>query len=325
MQIPSDFSALIAESRAKHIAPAIGATWVGSDGILALTAHGALPSAKTPQWHIGSCTKAMTATVFARLVDRGLIRFETTLAEALPDLAERMAPGFHETPMHAILTHSAGIAKNPAQSTFRALRRSTASVVAQRRFVVTDALKESPKPERGYSNLGYIVLGAVIEQVTGQTWEAALAKEIMIPLGISRFGHGAPGLDHPAGHYRTGEFWTRDRSDNPTAYGPAGRVNLALEEWGRFIRAHLRKSDFLTDSSRTRLHTPAENGFAMGWIATSRGGKRLLLHTGSNNAWFAQATLLPDHGVGFGIVCNAYDPMIERAVEDLSLDLIDWL
>ncbi len=325
MEIPSDFSALIAESRAKHIAPAIGAVWINSDATLNLAMHGALPIAKTPQWHIGSCTKAMTATLFARLVDQSLIRFDTTLANALPDLAARMTPEFRKIPMHALLTHSAGIATNPSQSTFRALRRSSAPAPAQRRFLVADALKEKPNPDNGYSNLGYIVLGAVIEQATGQSWESMIAKEIMIPLSISRFGFGTPGSEHPAGHYRTGNTWTEDRSDNPKAYGPAGRVNLALSEWGRFLRAHLNQSHLLSTATRSRLHHPASNGFAMGWIATSRRGKRLLFHTGSNNAWFAQATLLPDYGIGLGIVCNAYEPSIERAVSDLTLELIDQL
>ncbi len=325
METPSDFNAIIAESRAKHIAPAIGATWVSVEDGLSITMHGGLPKAKTPRWHIGSCTKAMTATLFARLVDQSLIRFDTTLADALPDLAAGMMPEFRDMPMHTLLTHSAGIATNPSRSTFRALRRSSASATAQRRFLVADALKEAPTKGNGYSNLGYIVLGAVIEHVTGQSWETMIAKEIMIPLGISRFGFGSPSFEHLAGHYRTGRTWTEDRSDNPEAYGPAGRINVALEEWGRFLRAHLNKSGFLSDLAKSHLHTPASNGFAMGWIATSRYGKRLLFHTGSNNAWFAQATLLPDDGVGLGIVCNAYDASVERAVSDLTFELIDQL
>ncbi len=323
MLMPADFSAYVAESRAKHIAPAIGAVWIGADGTLPLALHGALPPAAGPQWHIGSCTKAMTATVFGRLVDRGLISFDTTLAEALPPLADRMAGAYRDIPMHALLTHSSGIARDPAQSTFRALRRSTAPAAAQRLFLVEAALKEPPDLKQGYSNIGYITLGAVIERISNRSWEATLTREVMIPLGIARFGFGPPGLSQMSGHRRIKSVWHEERVDNPVAYGPAGRVHLALEEWGRFLRAHARPSIVLSEATRQRLHTPAKNGFAMGWLATHRRGRRVLLHTGSNTAWFAQATLLPDQGVGLGIVCNAFDPKIERAVGDLSRDLID--
>jgi len=49
----------------------------------------------------------------------------------------------------------------------------------------------------------------------------------------------------------------------------------------------------------------------------------VLTHTGSNTAWFAQATLLPEQGVALGIVCNAFDERVEKAVTDLTHDLID--
>ena len=322
METPPNFSARIAESRAKHIAPAIGAVWVGRDGTLPIAMHGALPSTGTPHWHIGSCTKAMTASIIGRLVDQGRIRFETTLAEALPELINRMAPAFRDTPLSAVLTHSAGIIRDPADSTFRALRRSTASASAQRLFLAGEALQSPPQTNRGYSNLGYIITGAIIEKITGRTWEAALSREVMIPLGIARFGFGVPGPSHPVGHHRLDDTWQQNRNDNPAAYGPAGRVNLALEEWGRFLRAHVRQTSFLSDATRRQLHHPANNGFAMGWLSTIRNGERMLVHTGSNTAWFAQATLLPDSGIGLGIVCNAYDEKVERAVGDLSMDLI---
>jgi CubicO group peptidase (beta-lactamase class C family) len=323
MQTPADFSAHIAESRAKHIAPAIGAVWVANDGTLPTAMHGALPSLSMPHWHIGSCTKAMTATVFGRLVDRGLIGFETPLGDVLPERADQMTRAFRTMPMHAFLTHSSGIARDPAPSTFRALRRSNASATAQRLFLVADALKEQPKPDRGYSNLGYILLGAVIERVTGQSWEAALTRDVMIPLGIARFGFGPPNPLHLTGHRRLGKIWWPERGDNPQAYGPAGRVNLALVEWGRFLRAHFAGSPMLSPSTRERLHRPAKNGFAMGWLSRSYNGKRMLLHTGSNTAWFAQATLFPEQQVGIGVVCNAFDASVERAVGDLSTELID--
>lgn len=323
MEAPPDFSDRIAESRAKHIAPAIGAVWIGVQGQIQTVSHGAMPSRGTSHWHIGSCTKAMTATLFARLVDRDLISFDTTLAEALPDLAGQMSPAFRNVRMRALLTHRAGVIRDPADSTFRALRRSNAPVDAQRRFLIVNALREVPRPQIGYSNVGYILLGAVIEKITGRTWESALAHDVFIPLGISRFGFGSPGARHLSGHRRIAGNWQQDRNDNPEAYGPAGRVNLALDEWGRFLRAHLQSTGFLSETARKTLHVAAEKTYAMGWLKRGRFGEPALLHTGSNTAWFAQATLLPARGAAVAIVCNAYDARVEQAVGELTDSLID--
>ncbi len=322
--MPRDFDALIAESRAKHIAPAIGAVWIGSDKTISLAMHGKLPSTGPLRWHIGSCTKAMTATVLARLADRQRIDFGTPLQQALPAIADRMHPDFRDIPLSAVLTHNAGLEKNPARSTFRALYRSTAPLPAQREFLAEQALSVKPLKQNIYSNLGYIIAGAVIEAATGQTWEHALATEVMIPLGIAYLGSGPPAPGNLSGHYRTGKTWISDRVDNPEAYGPAGRINLALEEWGRFLRVHLHPGSFLSRTVLAQLHEPSHHGFAMGWLVSkNRWNKQVLTHTGSINTWFAQATLLPEHGFGFGIVCNAYDASVERAVTDLSRDLMD--
>jgi len=323
MEIPYDFDDRISESRAKHLSPAIGAVWVGSRGSLHTTKHGLLPPNPAPRWHLGSCTKALTATLFARLVDRGRVTFETSLGDVLPDMAMQMAPAFRDMPLHALLTHSAGVTKNPAPSTFRALRRSNAPMIAQRRFIASHALKEMPRLDIGYSNVGYILVGTVIEKLTGRPWETSLQNEVLGPLGISEFGFGSLGDGHPSGHRRLHANWQPERSDNPKAYGPAGRINLSLRGWGHFLNAQLRPNGFISAEALRRLHTPAQNGFAMGWRGGSTSSGSILTHTGSNTAWFAQATLLPERGVALGIVCNAFDERVEKAVGDLTRDLLD--
>ncbi len=322
MEIKREFDAWIIASRANSLVPAIGAVWVGSRGTLHSTMHGMLPRERIPRWHLGSCTKAFTATLFARLVERGRIGFETTLAEALPDLASQMTPVFQQTSVHTLLTHTAGVARDPALSTFRALRRSKASIIAQRRLIVSHALRETQHLDTGYSNLGYILVGAVIEEITGRPWEISLQQEVFDPLGISHFGFGGLGAGHLMGHRRLGEVWWPDRTDNPEAYGPAGRVNLSLRDWGHFLNAQLRPQGFISEAAQLRLHTPARNGFGMGWRAGSTAGRKYLTHAGSNTAWFARATLLPEQGVALGIVCNAFDERVEKAVDDLSRELI---
>ncbi len=61
------------------------------------------------RWHIGSCTKAFTATMIARLVEQRVMRFEDTLAESLPQLAKGMNPAYRGITVNQLLSHTAGL------------------------------------------------------------------------------------------------------------------------------------------------------------------------------------------------------------------------
>ena len=166
-------------------------------------------------------------------------------------------------------------------------------------------------------------MGAVIEQIIGRSWEIGLRDEVLNPLGISPYGFGDLGAGHLTGHRRAGPIWWPERMDNPEDYGPAGRVSLSLRGWGHFLNAHLRPNGFLSGATVRRLHTPTRNEFAMGWRGEAASGRRLLMHTGSNTAWFAQAALVPEQGIAVGVVCNAFDKRVEKAVGELTRALIN--
>lgn len=322
MEIPLNFETRIAESQAAELVPAIGVVWVGPSGNAYTAMLGKLPRDPIPRWHLGSCTKALTATLIARLVDQGRISFDATLAEALPDMAAQMSLAFRETPIHALLTHSAGVVRDVQTDAFEALHHAKTPVIEQRRSIVAETLSDDPRSDGGYSNVGYVILGAVIEKITGTSWEMSLQREVFDPLGIASFGFGGLGAKQLSGHLRAGEIWWPFRGDNPEAYGPAGRVSLSLSDWGYFLNAHLRPGTFLDTETLRRLHTAAHSDYAMGWRREEASGDPILTHAGSNTAWFAQATLVSARGIALGVVCNAFDQRVEKAVGDLTRDLL---
>lgn len=274
----------------------------------------------TDAWHVGSCTKAMTATVLARLEGRGLVDTGGTLADHLPDIADGMHPVFAAMPLRRVMTHMAGIRANPHWSVFRRLRQARVGAVEQRLLLSRHALAETPSGAPRYSNLGYIVLGAVIEQAANAPWETVMRTELFEPLGMDGAGFGAP--ESIRGHLRERGCWvaqsTGPRGDNPLAYGPAGRVHLSLADWGRFLALHLGggPSLYLPDSALAALHRADSNGYASGWgTGTIPGdGRPLLRHTGTNTLWFADARLVPEAGMGVAVVCNAFSEVLRDAV-----------
>ena len=285
------------------------------------------PATVADPWHIGSCTKAMTATVLARLQARGLVEPGAELGEALPGVP--MHPACATLPLRAVLRHEAGLRRDPHRSVFARLRATRAPIVEQRRHIATLALAERPLAGSGYSNLGYIVLGAVIEAATGLSWERAVAREVFAPLGMQGAGTGAPPPPAPVGHVEHAGRWQArppgPGADNPPLYGPAGRVHLPLADWARFAAVHLRAGPpgYLSPALLEEMHRAGRGGFAAGWrVEAAAGGDTVLRHTGTNTMWFADIRLMPGAGIGVAVTCNAYGPALGAHVSAFADTLL---
>ena len=161
--------------RQKFNVPAMAAVVVTSNGIKFVGAVGVrkrgteIPVGLDDLWHLGSDGKAMTSTLMARLVERGQLKWDTTLAEVFPDLAPQMNPDFRKVTLLQLLSHRAGLPAN-----IDLVQYLGNDVQALRLRVVRDELAKVPSSKPGtkfaYSNVGYIIAGAVVEKTTGQPW-----------------------------------------------------------------------------------------------------------------------------------------------------------
>lgn len=272
-------------------------------------------------WHIGSDGKAMTATLVARLVENGELKWDTTMQEVFGASAKSFHPQAQEITIQQLLSHTAGQASNPSEALRNdAHRAGDRGIRKQRMKVVEEALKQAPVSEPGtkflYSNTGYIIAGAVVEEVLGMPWEKAIEQEVFSPLGIKSPGFGAPaGTSQPRGHHVSpdGERKPVDQGyagDNPAIYGPAGGIHLSLADWMVFLQdqmlGHQGKGKLLKAMTYRKLHQPVLGSYAMGWLVGD--GGKLLQHDGSNTYWYATVTLHLDKGRGTVAVANDADP-----------------
>ena len=210
----ADIAARLRESRAAHLAPGVGALLLGPRGtVVAVAGRASAAGARAVDlgapWHLGSCTKAMTATLLARLAEAGILSIDATLGAIWPTMP--MHPGYRDVTLGALARHHGGVPRDPPVTSFAALRRSGAPVTAQRMLLVRQTLRNPPRPDAGYSNLGYILLGAAIETALGRSWEAALAAEVFAPLGIGGHGFGAPPLPMTGHRRQIGRASCRER------------------------------------------------------------------------------------------------------------------
>lgn len=273
---------------------------------------GADPVRAGDTWHIGSCSKAMTATVIARLVERGALAWATTLETLLPDLAEGMRPAYREVTLIDLLSHRAGLPENLPIERVLAYFDDDRPLPAQRLDYARQALGEAPaKAPRTafvYSNSGYVIAGLAAERASGQPWEHLVRVELFDPLGLRSAGLGATGPGQPTGH-EGGRPSTGPRSGNPAVLAPAGDVHISLEDWAVFVIDQMRgetgNGRLLQPQTYRLLHTPVTGTrSALGW-GVRDGTAAMLTHTGSDGAWFAAVAMVPSKGNAVLVAANA--------------------
>jgi CubicO group peptidase (beta-lactamase class C family) len=315
-----DLAPTLEPLRAQHDLPSLAGAVVRGGELVALGATGTrvrgedIPVTANDRYHLGSCTKAMTATLVALAVEDGLLAWDTTMAEAFP--AVDVDPGYASITISALLSHSGGA---PGDIDLLPWLDRTDPLPAQRRDFAAEVLASPPGAVAGeftYSNAGYMIVGAILEARTGLAWEALMEQRLFAPLGMSSCGFGAPGTagqtDEPWGHQGTTPIPPGPASDNPPVLGPAGTVHCALADWARFAALHLAgargESDFLSADSFAHLQTPlpdADPPYAAGWLSIDTVFGPAIWHNGSNTIWFAQIAIVPDQNLALLSATNS--------------------
>jgi CubicO group peptidase (beta-lactamase class C family) len=233
-------------------------------------------------WHIGSNAKAMTATLCAIAVERGLLEWD----DVVP-----------------YLSHSAGILPLEEDEDFVDVPEDRAAAA---QWLLAQPRLEEPR----YSNGGYCVAAWLLEQAAGATWELLLHDWLAEPLGID-LRVGWP--DDIDGHYeRDGELVRHDRSDGYVlhpAIRPAGDVNATIGDYARFVQLHLRgllgDAELLTHESFVKLHTPAHKNVALGWGVQQWEGAETHAHSGSADTFYCVVVLQPERELAAAAVTNS--------------------
>jgi D-alanyl-D-alanine carboxypeptidase len=343
----ADLASVLEPIRARNGLPGLAAAVIAGDRVAAIGAVGVrksgdpTPVAPGDAWHLGSDTKAMTATLFALYVDEGKIAFTTTLAQAFPGWASKMDPAYRHVTMQTLLAHRGGLSHDVPADVFANVPRTGGESRAARLAAIQAALERPPElpPDTTYlySNAGYMILGAALEELTDTSWESLMRARLFEPLGMTSCGFGppaAPGqVDQPWPHrVVAGELEpmpTGPDADNPPALGPAGTVHCSLADWGKFVAMHLAgargESTFLSAASFEKLHTPHPGEeYAGGWLVTERPWAHgvALTHKGSNGMWFANVWLAPGLDRAFLVATNRGDAAAAQATDEVVGKLV---
>jgi CubicO group peptidase (beta-lactamase class C family) len=309
--------------------------WVGAVGVRKRGTE--IPVRLDDLWHLGSDGKAMTSTLIARLVERGQLTWNTALAEVFPDLAPQMNPEFRKVTLLELLSHHAGLPANLDRAKY--LGNDVASLRLRAvRQVLSKKPESTPGSKYAYSNLGYIIAGAVVERITGKTWEQAIADEVFEPLRMKSAGFGGTGtrgqIDQPWPHTDDGKPTAENGPDmdNPPVMGPAGRIHSSIQDWARFVGDQLRGGrgtpGLLKAESYQKLQTPPFGGdYALGWNVVQRSwaGGKALNHGGDNTMNFANVWVAPDRNFAILVCVNQSGNKAFQATDAAVGAMIDLL
>jgi CubicO group peptidase (beta-lactamase class C family) len=325
----NSLESILAPIRDTNQFPAMGAAVVVGDqpAVIQVIGHrkadNPTPVTETDQWHIGSCTKSMTASLAAMLVEEGKLRWDMTLPELFPALASDMNPEWKTATLEQLLCNHGGVPTDLNENGLwsRLWDRADKPPIEQRAYLARELLThQKPAAPPGskyiYSNAGFALVGHAIELQLGIPWEQALTERLFKPLGMDSAGFGAPAslgkIDQPWGH--NGKDFIPvppgPGSDNPAAIGPGATVHCSLSDLAKYATWHLNgargKATLLKPETFKRLHTAfGQDNYAMGWIVTWRswGGSNILTHTGSNNMFYTVIWIAPEKNFAV-IVCT---------------------
>ena len=320
---------------------------IAAEAVIGVRAVGqSKPATLNDRWHIGSDTKAFTATLIARLVEQGVMHFEDTLADSFPAFAKEMNPAYQSVTVSQLLNHTAGLptlTDDKDMPSFLALIKDSKDVREQRSIVARKYLTEPPASKIGvyeYSNLGFIIAGAIAEKHTGKSWENLIRTQIFKPLGIKNAGFGNPAkpgkVDQPWGHKESSDALfaldpAHPDSNNPAVIGPAGTISIGLRDWMLFAQDHLDgvngRGKLLKTETYRILHTPVTENYTYGWgVKLGPDGAPLLLtHSGSNGFWVADIRIMPKHNIITLVVSNAGNEAANEAIVHIGKPLKDRL
>lgn len=312
----AELRALLEKAQTRHDVPALAAGMLlaGERRLAAVGVRKRGAEAKATAddlWHIGSNTKPITALLIALLIDLGLLDWDTPLERIFPETRAAWPAELNRITPQQLLTHTSGLPANWPGGWFQIPRKG--SPAQQRKKMVQElgAVKLTAKPGEKYvySNLGYVVLGAIID-VRGQgPWEEQIDKRVFRPLGIRHWGLGPAGkknvVAQPWPHHASGQPVAASAvRDNPPVMNSAGRLHIATADYlrllGETIRLARGDKGLLKPATASKLFSnpyPVSPHSLSGWLGFRKqpGDKGLILaHDGSNTLNYCTAIVSPD-------------------------------
>jgi D-alanyl-D-alanine carboxypeptidase len=264
-------------------------------------------------FRIGSVTKQFTSAAILQLEQAGKLSVTDTVGKLLPDYA---GPGKDVT-VHQLLTHTAGI---PDYTQNDALMEKRADKISPQEILHSfweQPLEFAPGSQHKYSNSGYIILGLIIEKISGEPYAQYVTTHLFAPAKLERtvVGDAIGTADRAEGYGRDKQPAHPIDMSVPYAAGAIRSTARDLVRWHRALSGDA----ILSAAERAKLYQPALDKYAYGWVVDEVAGHAVVWHNGGIDGFGTSYWRVPDADLvvvawtnigGFRI-----DPVAKAAVE----------
>lgn len=287
------------------------------------------PVQVSDMWHLGSCTKAITAATLAILANEKKISLDSPLSKAFSGMT--VSPSRRSVTLRDLLAMRGGIDANPP-ATWWKYSGNQGTAVKQREAATKDGLFDEMKASSGeltYSNWSYVMAAYSAERATGKSIEELMEEKIFKPMKM-KVGFGPLAANQPFPHRdNVPHNSSMGSMDNPPVMTAAGRAHMSLEDWAKFIRevllAYKEDSRVLPKLYWKEIKGPNTwDKYSMGWVLAERDWAKgfALNHAGSNTFYCSLVWVAPELGKAYLAVTNdggkrgetAVSKILERAI-----------
>jgi len=262
-----------------------------------------VPNTPTTKFRLGSITKQFTAASILLLEERGKLSLDDPIKKHMPD-----APAaWDAVTIYHVLTHTAGIPDFTATPEFQTQKLAPSSAEKTVALFKNWPLQFTPGSEMRYSNSGYVLLGYLVERISGQSYATFVRDNIFRPLGMNDTAYDVTAeiVERRAAGYQVvvGGFRNAPYTDMTIPHG-AGGLYSTTEDLLRWTQG-LFSGKLLTSASLRKMTTPFKNDYALGVTAIQRNDRTLMItHGGGIEGFNTNLTFYPADKITIVVLGN---------------------
>lgn len=237
-----------------------------------------IPNSSTAKFRIGSVTKQFTAAAILLLEERGKLKVEDPVKKHLPDVPT----AWDAVTIYHLLTHTSGIPSFTGFPEYGQLKLSPTSAEKLVAKFRDKPLDFEPGAKFSYSNSGYLLLGYLIEKLSGQSYEKFLQENIFTPLGMKDSGYDSNSaiIAHRASGYAPSPSGPINAPfidmSVPHAAGALYSTTEDLLKWEQGLFG----GKVLSAASLQKMTTPFKDNYAFGLTVRDVEGRKQISHNG---------------------------------------------
>ncbi|MEJ5995943.1 serine hydrolase domain-containing protein [Pedobacter sp. Du54] len=286
------------------------------------------------RFHIGSNTKAMTAFIIARYVEKGKLKWTTKFFDLFPEWKEKSKSEYANITLQDLLSHKAGIQpfqgeNDPQIPDYKGTNPEKRKQFSQ--FVLTlEPVKPDDHNPFIYSNAGYTLATLMVEKVTRKSWEELVRKVFNkdLKLNVKLSWPENQKIKDTWGHLTENDSLKPVSSDwnyHLDYTEPAGDLNIKLVDYVKFIQLNLLglegQDNYLKSRTYRFIHKGIEN-YSLGWFNVYENRKELSVHSGTGAfTYFTIVHIDRTKNIAYIIFTNSFNQQTQQGVRLLMRKL----